>query len=237
MVPKSALDTLWHRILKRPYGDVNQNPEPEGSREPKFSSTPEASAPEVEPSKTAAEVQPSKKQKGKKAAKEVIQVDIEDNQPSGRLEDNVFDRTFPYPEFMDKSLVTPTVLDQIRNDPDGFVDRFQWASRTLLKAATILRCSKPVVSIDIQASREVKDLGESIRLLKVEKLALEEAKEKLSSDFEELKEASPTKDHRLEEKDHKLEKTKSKISELEKSNAEASDEIARLKADVAFIEQ
>ena len=83
----------------------------------------------------------------------------------------------------------------------------------------------------------MKDLGESIRLLKVEKLALEEAKEKLSSDFEELKKASLTKDHRLEEKDHKLEKTKSKISELEKSNAEASDEIARLKADVAFIEQ
>ena len=57
----------------------------------------------------------------------------------------------------------------------------------LLKATTILRCSEPVVSAGIQASREVKDLGESIRLLKVEKLALEEAKEKLSSDFKELK--------------------------------------------------
>ena len=57
----------------------------------------------------------------------------------------------------------------------------------LLKATTILRCSEPVVSTGIQASREVKDLGENIRLLKVEKLALEEAKEKLSSDFKELK--------------------------------------------------
>ena len=99
--------------------------------------------------KTAAEVQPSKKQKGKKAAKEVIWVDIKDNQTSGRPEDNVLDRTFPYLEFMDKSLVTPVILDQIRNDPDGVVDRFQWAGRMLLKAATIIRCSEPVVSAGI----------------------------------------------------------------------------------------
>ena len=58
MAPKSALDTFWRRILKRPHGDVNQNPRPEGSREPKFSSAPEASAPEVEPVKATAEVQP-----------------------------------------------------------------------------------------------------------------------------------------------------------------------------------
>ena len=154
-------------------------------------------------------------------------MDVEDNQPSGRPEDNVLDRSFPYPEFMDKSLVIPTVLDQIGNDPDGVMDRFQWVGRMLLKAMTILRCSEPVVSTGIQASKEVKDLGESIRLLKVEKLALEEAKEKLSSDFEKLKEVSLTKDRRLEEKDHWLEKARSRISELEKSNAEGSDEIAR----------
>ena len=101
----------------------------------------------------------------------------------------------------------------------------------LLKAATILNYSEPVVSTGIQPSREVKDLGESICLLKVKKLALEEAKEKLTSELGELK------DHRLEEKDHELEKAKSKISKLEKLNAEASDEITRLKADVGFIEQ
>ena len=176
MAPKSALDTLRHRILKRPHNNVNQNPRPEGSREPKFSSAPEASAPKVEPAKTTVEVQPLKKQKGKKAVQEVIRVDIEDNQPSGKSEDNVLDGAFPYPEFMEKSLVTSAVLDQIENDLDGAVDRFQWAGCMLLKVATIFRLSKPIVSAGIQASKEVKDLGENISLLKVKKFSLEEAK-------------------------------------------------------------
>ena len=70
------------------------------------------------------------------------------------------------------------------------------------KVVTILRCSELVVSASIQASKEVKDLGENIRLLKVKKFSLEEAKQKLTSDVEELKEASLSKDQRLEEKDH-----------------------------------
>ena len=65
---------------------------------------------------------------------------MEDNQPLGNSKDNVLGRTFPYPEFMDKSLVTLAVLDQIGNDPDGVVDKFQWAGRMLLKAAIIVRC-------------------------------------------------------------------------------------------------
>ena len=73
---------------------------------------------------------------------------------------------------MDKSLVTLTILNQIGNDPDGVVDRFQWAGRMLLRAATILRCSEPAVSASIQASKGVRDLGENIRLLKAEKFAL-----------------------------------------------------------------
>ena len=77
MAPKSALDTLRRHILKRPHGDINQNLEPKGSREPKFSFAPEPSIPKVQPSKTAAEVQPSEKHKGKKATKEIIQVNIE----------------------------------------------------------------------------------------------------------------------------------------------------------------
>ena len=52
-------------------------------------------------------------------------MDIENNQPLRKPKDNVLDKTFPYPEFMDKSLVTPAVLDQIENNPDGVVDRFQ----------------------------------------------------------------------------------------------------------------
>ena len=106
----------------------------------------------------------------------------------------------------------------------------------LLRAATILRYSKPVVSADILASKEVKDLGENICLLKVEKFALEEAKQKLTSEVEELKEASLSKDQRLEEKDRQLEEARNRISKLEKSSAGASNEIAWLKVDIGFIE-
>ena len=58
-------------------------------------------------------------------------MDVKDNQPSGKPEENVLDRFFPYPEFMDKSLVTPAILNQIGNDPDSVVDRFQWAGRMI----------------------------------------------------------------------------------------------------------
>ena len=91
---------------------------------------------------------------------------------------------------MEKALVTPVVLDQIRGDDDSIVDRFQWIGRMLLKSTTILRCSEPTASSGIHASREVKDLGESLRLLKVEKLALEEERQKLASDFTDVKESA-----------------------------------------------
>ena len=97
-------------------------------------------------------------------------MDIEDNQPSGKMEENILDRFFPYPKFMDKSLVTPAVLNQIGNDPNDVVDRFQWSGRMLLKVATILRCSELVVSACIQASKEVKDLGEKFVSLKLKNL-------------------------------------------------------------------
>ena len=141
-------------------------------------------------------------------------MDIEDNPPSGRPQDNILNRTFLYPKFMDKTLVTPAVLNQIGDDQDGIVDRFQWAGRILLKAATILRCSEPMVSVGIQVSREVKDLGESIHLLKVKKLALEEAKQKLTSDFEELKEVSLSKDRCLEEKGPQLKEVRNRSPSL-----------------------
>ena len=106
----------------------------------------------------------------------------------------------------------------------------------LLKAVTILRCSEPTISAGLQASKEVKDLGENIHLLKVEKFALEEAKQKLTFDVEKSKEASISKDCRLEEKDRQLEEARNKISKLEKSNARTSGEIAWLKANIVFIE-
>ena len=104
------------------------------------------------------------------------------------------------------------------------------------EGATILICSEPIVSASIQASKEVKNLGENIRFLKVEKFVLEEANKNFLSN-EELKEASLSKDRFLEEKDRQLEEARNRISELEKSNAGASDEIAQLKANIDFIEQ
>ena len=53
----------------------------------------------------------------------------------------------------------------------------------LLKSATILRCSEPIASSGIRASKEIKDLEERISILQNEKLALEEAKQKLTSDL------------------------------------------------------
>ena len=84
----------------------------------------------MQPLKPALDVQPSKKQKGKKIVKEVIRVGIEDNTASEvRPEDNVLARTFLYPEFMDKALVTPAVLEQIAADDEGVVSRMQWMGR------------------------------------------------------------------------------------------------------------
>ena len=118
MASKSALAILQSRILsKRPHeDDGNKSPTPRGSRDLKFSAAPESPA---------AETQPSKRQKGKKIAKEVIRVDAHDSPTlESRPEDNVLDKNFPYLEFMDNTLVTPAVLDQIRNDDDIIVDRF-----------------------------------------------------------------------------------------------------------------
>ena len=45
-------------------------------------------------------------------AKEVIRVNIDDNPSSKkRLEDNILAKSFSYPEFMDKTLVTSAILD------------------------------------------------------------------------------------------------------------------------------
>ena len=60
----------------------------------------------------------------------------------------------------------------------------------LFKSATILRCSEPVVSSNIQASKDKKDIEESLHLLKVEKLALKEENQKIISKLAELKEAA-----------------------------------------------
>ena len=137
---------------------------------------------------------------------------------------------------MDKTSVTPVVLDQIGNVDDGIVDRFQWISRMLLKSATILRCSEPVVSSSVQALKDKKDIEESFHILKVEKLALEKENQKIIFEIAELKEAARLKDQRLEEKDCQLEESVSRVSELEETYCKASDEITKLKTDIKFIE-
>lgn len=132
--------------------------------------------------------------------------------------------------------MTPVVLDQIGNDDDGIVDRFQWIGCMLLKLATILRCSELMVSSRIQGLKDKKDVEDSLRLLKVEKLALEEANQKITSKLAELKEVTRLKDQWLEEKDCQLEKSASRVSELKEANKKAFDEISKMKAGIKFID-
>ena len=123
--------------------------------------------------------------------KKITQVDAEDASTfENRSEDNVLARDFPYPEFMDKALVTSAVLEQIKSDDDGIADRFQWIGRMLLKFATILKCLEPIVSFGVRATKEMKDLEKRINLLENGKLAFEEAKQTLTFNLDKLKEAA-----------------------------------------------
>ena len=72
----------------------------------------------------------------------------------------------------------------------------------LLKSVTIFKCSEPVVSSGVHASKETKHLVESLHLLKVEKFSLEQENRKITSDLAESKKAARLKDQCLEEKDH-----------------------------------
>ena len=73
------------------------------------------------------EIQPLKWQKGKKAAKEkkVIQADLT-SAPAleAKSEVNVMTKDFPYPEFMDKELMTPATLERLEGDEDDLVAKF-----------------------------------------------------------------------------------------------------------------
>lgn len=63
-----------------------------------------------------------------------------------KSEINVLANNFPYPELMDKELMTPAYLEQLRGDDDGLVEKFQWAGRMLLKSTAIFRYSELVIS-------------------------------------------------------------------------------------------
>ena len=50
------------------------------------------------------------------------------------MEANVLAKDFPYPQFMDNELISPTGLEQLKGDENSLVDKLQWAGRMLLKS-------------------------------------------------------------------------------------------------------
>ena len=108
-------------------------------------------------------------------------------------------RDFPYAKFIDAALMTSTYLDQFRGDDDSLEKMFQWASRILLKSMAIFKYSMPLISSGIRAIWEVIDLEDKITFLQNEKLALEKAKQEMSSKLAKLKEQVRLKDQQLEE--------------------------------------
>ena len=179
MASKLALVELRPRILKRLLeGDKSNSPRSMGSGDQVFTSAFDTFA---------LKIHPPKKQKGKKIAKEkkIIQVDPEDSPNlEGKSEISVLAKDFPYPEFMDKKVMIPALLEQLRGDDDGLIEKFQWVYRMLLKSVALLTYSDSVISSGVRAIQEFKELEERISLLQKEKLALEKAKQ---AEVEELR--------------------------------------------------
>ena len=133
-----------------------------------------------------------------------------------------------------------TTLEWLQGDDEDLVAKFQWMGHMLLKSATIIRYSEPLISSGTRATQEMKDLEEKVTFLRNEKLYWEKAKQKLTSEMNELKEATRLNDQQLEEarpKDQQLEESKIWISELKKDNADSFKVISKLRVDIKFIEQ
>ena len=157
--PLSVLAEFCCHALKRPLeGDGSNSPTSHGSGEPVVTTAPDTST---------TEVNPSKKQKGKKVVKEkTVVIDPKDPPTSKeRSEYHVMEKEFPYPEFMDRELMVPTLLERLEGDDENLEAKFQWASRALLKSVALLRYSEPVVTSSVRALGEVKVLKEKISLL------------------------------------------------------------------------
>ena len=71
-------------------------------------------------------IQPLKRQKGNKAEeKKVVQADLTGASAlEAKSEVNVMTKDFPYPEFMDKELMTPAALERLEGDEDDLVAKF-----------------------------------------------------------------------------------------------------------------
>ena len=117
--PKSALAKFRCRTLKRPLeGDRSNSPASHGLSEPIFTTTPNTTVPKVNLSKN---------QKGKKAAKEkTVIIDLEDPLTSKeRSEYHVMEKEFPYPEFMNRELMVPALLECLEGDDENLAAKFQ----------------------------------------------------------------------------------------------------------------
>ena len=160
---KSILAEFRRRGLKRPLeGDESNSSASRRSGEPIFTTAPDTSA---------TEVNLSKKQKGKKVAKEkIVVIDPKDPLISKEMSEyHVMEKEFPYPEFMDRELMVPALLEHLEGDNENLAAKFQWASRALLKSVALLRYSEPVVTSGVRALGEVKVLKERISLLQDER--------------------------------------------------------------------
>ena len=104
----------------------------------------------------------------------IIQVDLDKSSKTptmkNKLETNVMAKDFRYLEFMDKEFMISTTLEWLQGDDEDLVAKFQWMGHMLLKSATIIRYSKPLISSGARATQEMKDLEEKVTFLRNEKL-------------------------------------------------------------------
>ena len=77
----------------------------------------------------------------------------------------MIEKDFPYPKFMDKERMVPALLECLQRDDENLADKFQWASRAMLKSMALLRYSEPVITFGVRALGEVKVLKEKLSLL------------------------------------------------------------------------
>ena len=100
----------------------------------------------------------------------------------------------------------------------------------MLKSAALIRYSEPMISSSIWVAQEVKNLEEKITLLQNEKLALERAKQELSSKVAELK-------GQVQSKYEELQESSTNLLKLRKAQVELIEEIFKLKVEIKYIEE
>ena len=125
--------------------------------------------------------------------------------------------------------MTPACLEQFHENEDQLVENIQWAGRILLKLPAVCQYFESVVTSEIRACREMKDLEERVTILQNEKAALERAKQDLLSEVEELKEQAKSKDQCLGE-------MKAQVEEMKTAQGKSTKKIFNLKAKFKYME-